>query len=72
MKLSVTMVEADFVFSGSVVKDKIGEQVASDLVTLIGLVFPSGAGTIAVDDKRVRTGNTHHRKRNSTIILTRP
>ncbi|MGA9148961.1 MAG: TldD/PmbA family protein [Candidatus Nitrosopolaris sp.] len=56
------MVEADLVFSGSVVKDKIGEQVASDLVTLIdsgeSKTFPSGAGTIAVDDEGVRAGNT--------------
>ena len=56
------MVEADFVFSGSVVKDKIGERVASDLVTLIdsgeSKTFPNGAGTIPVDDEGVRAENT--------------
>jgi len=51
------MVEADFVLSGSVAKDKIGQQVASELVTLIdsgeSKTSPNGAGTIAVDDEGV-------------------
>src|SRR5207245_9732198 len=51
------MVEADFVLSGSVVKDKLGQQVASELVTLTdsgeSKTSPNGAGTIAVDDEGV-------------------
>jgi TldD protein len=51
------MVEADFVLSGSVAKDKIGQQVASELVTLVdsgeSKTSPNGAGTIAVDDEGV-------------------
>ena len=38
--------------------DKIGQRVASDLVTLVdsgeSKTFPKGAGTIAVDDEGVR------------------
>jgi len=55
------MVEADFVQSGSLVNDKIGQRVASDLVTLIdsgeSKTFPKAAGTIAVDDEGVRAEN---------------
>ncbi|HET7147679.1 MAG TPA: TldD/PmbA family protein [Candidatus Nitrosopolaris sp.] len=55
------MAEADFVLSGSLVNDKIGEKVASDLVTIIdsgeSKTFPQGAGTIAVDDEGVRAEN---------------
>ncbi|MCR4403537.1 MAG: TldD/PmbA family protein [Firmicutes bacterium] len=47
-------VEADFVQSGSVVKDKIGEKVASDLVTLVDDGTMSGAaGMVLVDDEGV-------------------
>ncbi|MBE43757.1 MAG: Zn-dependent protease [Thaumarchaeota archaeon] len=55
-------VEADFVLSGSIIKDKIGQKVASDLVTLIDSgpsQFKNGAaGTIFVDDEGVVTGRT--------------
>lgn len=55
-------VEADFVLSGSVVKDKVGQKVASDLVTLVdsGLSEISGnaAGTIGIDDEGVEAGRT--------------
>ncbi|HKX81804.1 MAG TPA: TldD/PmbA family protein [Nitrososphaera sp.] len=55
-------VEADFVLSGSVVKDKVGERVASELVTLVdsGAVDSNGpaAGTIMVDDEGVLAGRT--------------
>ena len=55
-------VEADFVLSGSIVKDKIGQQVASDLVTLVDSgpsQFKNGAaGTIFVDDEGVLAGRT--------------
>jgi TldD protein len=55
-------VEADFVQSGSVVKDKVGQKVASDLVTLVdsGLPDISGnpAGTIGIDDEGVEAGRT--------------
>jgi len=51
------LVEADFVLSGSVARDKLGQQVASELVTLIdsgeSKTSPNGAGTIAVDDEGV-------------------
>src|SRR5690606_5083845 len=47
-------VEADFVLSGSVVKDKIGQQVASELVTLVDSgrseIADNAGGTIMVDD----------------------
>ncbi len=50
-------VEADFVLSGSVVKDKMGEKVASELVTLLdsgpGSIKPGAGGTILVDDEGV-------------------
>jgi TldD protein len=55
-------VEADFVLSGSVVKDKMGQRVASDLVTLVDSgaqeVTGNAAGTIMVDDEGVLAGRT--------------
>ena len=53
-------VEADFVLSGSVVKDKIGRKVASDLVTLVDSgnseIAGNAGGTIIVDDEGVAAG----------------
>jgi TldD protein len=50
-------VEADFVLSGSVVKDRLGEKVASELVTLVDSGnsdnAENAAGTILVDDEGV-------------------
>jgi TldD protein len=55
-------VEADFVLSGSVVKDKIGTKVASDLVTLVDSgrseIATNAGGTIIVDDEGVIAGRT--------------
>ena len=55
-------VEADFVLSGSVVKDKIGSKVASDLVTLVDSgrseIANNAGGTIVVDDEGVVAGRT--------------
>jgi TldD protein len=55
-------VEADFVLSGSVVKDKIGSKVASDLVTLVDSgnseIVGNAGGTIIVDDEGVAAGRT--------------
>ena len=55
-------VEADFVLSGSVVKDKIGTKVASDLVTLVDSgkseIASNAGGTIIVDDEGVAAGRT--------------
>ena len=55
-------VEADFVLSGSIVKDKIGEKIASNLVTLVdsGLseIVRGAAGTILVDDEGVPASKT--------------
>ncbi len=55
-------VEADFVLSGSIVKDKVGQQIASDLVTLVDSgpsLFKNGAaGTLSVDDEGVIAGRT--------------
>ncbi len=55
-------VEADFVLSGSIVKDKIGQKVASDLVTLVdsgpSQIQKCAAGTIFVDDEGVVAGRT--------------
>ena len=55
-------VEADFVLSGSVVKNKIGEKVASELVTLVDSgsqeIAGNAAGTIMVDDEGVIAGRT--------------
>lgn len=49
-------VEADFVSAGAITKDKIGQRVASELVTLFdsGQEGPAG-GTILVDDEGVIT-----------------
>jgi TldD protein len=50
-------VEADFVLSGSIVRDKIGQKVASDLVTLVdsgpSQIRDGAAGTTFVDDEGV-------------------
>jgi len=50
-------VEADFVKSGSVAKQKMGERVASELVTLVDSgaseYVPGAAGTLPVDDEGV-------------------
>ncbi|MFQ5837737.1 MAG: TldD/PmbA family protein [Thermoplasmata archaeon] len=58
-------VEADFVLSGSAAQGKLGEQVASELVTLVDSGLPdrdgSPAGTLMVDDEGVVT-------RKATII----
>lgn len=55
-------VEADFVLSGSVVKDKLGQQVASELVTLVDSgrseIMNNAGGTIIVDDEGVAAGRT--------------
>ncbi|HET6779870.1 MAG TPA: TldD/PmbA family protein [Nitrososphaera sp.] len=55
-------VEADFVLSGSVMKDKIGSKVASDLVTLVDSgrseIASNAGGTIIVDDEGVAAGRT--------------
>ncbi|TLY09395.1 MAG: TldD/PmbA family protein [Thaumarchaeota archaeon] len=55
-------VEADFVLSGSVVKNKMGEQVASELVTLVDSgrseIANNAGGTIIVDDEGVDAGRT--------------
>ena len=56
------MVEADFVLSGSIVKDRIGQKVASELITLVDSgqsnIAGNAAGTIAVDDEGVMAGRT--------------
>jgi TldD protein len=50
-------VEADFVLSGSIVRDKLGTKVASDLVTLVDSgrseIVENAGGTILVDDEGV-------------------
>ncbi len=55
-------VEADFVRSGSVAQGKLGDRVASDLVTLVDSgvsEFADGAGgTLPVDDEGVPAGRT--------------
>jgi TldD protein len=55
-------VEADFVLSGSVVKDKIGTKVASELVTLVDSgrseLSNNAGGTILVDDEGVMAERT--------------
>src|ERR671925_1553255 len=55
-------VEADFVLSGSVVKGRIGEKVASELVTLVDSgrseISGNAGGTIIVDDEGVAAGRT--------------
>ncbi len=56
------IVEADFVLSGSILRDKIGEIVASRLVTLTDSgssdIVGRGAGTVLVDDEGVTAGRT--------------
>jgi TldD protein len=56
------MVEADFVLSGSIVRDKIGHKIASELITLIDSgqsnIAANAAGTIPVDDEGVMAGRT--------------
>ena len=55
-------VEADFVLSGSVVKNKMGEQVANELVTLVDSgkseIANNAGGTIIVDDEGVDARRT--------------
>ena len=52
-------VEADFVLSGSVVKGKIGQHVASDLVTMVDDgSMPGAAGMVLVDDEGVQSSRT--------------
>ncbi len=55
-------VEADFVLSGSIVKGKVGETVASSLVTLVDSgrsdIVGAAAGTVLVDDEGVPAGRT--------------
>ncbi|MEC9488060.1 MAG: TldD/PmbA family protein [Halanaerobium sp.] len=52
-------VESDFVLSGSIVKDKIGEQVASDLVTLVDDGnMDRTAGMTLVDDEGILSQRT--------------
>lgn len=55
-------VEADLVAAGSCAKGKIGERVASDLVTLCDSgaseYHPGAGGTLSVDDEGVRTERT--------------
>jgi len=55
-------VEADFVSAGSVAAGKIGQRVASDLVTLCDSgqseLVQGAAGSIPVDDEGVRAGRT--------------
>ena len=56
------MVEADFVLSGSMVKDKTGQRIASELVTLVDSgqsnIIGNAAGTIGVDDEGIIAGKT--------------
>jgi TldD protein len=55
-------VEADFVTSGSVAKGKLGERVASELVTLCdsgdSAFRPGAGGTLPIDDEGVVAGRT--------------
>ena len=51
--------EADLVFGGSFLANKIGEKVASEKVTLVDDgVFPNGFGTMKYDDEGVPTQKT--------------
>src|ERR687886_568448 len=56
------MVEADFVLSGSIVKDKIGRKIASELITLVDSgesnIAANAAGTISIDDEGVIANRT--------------
>lgn len=55
-------VEADFVTTGSVARGKLGQQVASELITLcdsgVSPHFGGAGGTIPVDDEGVLAGRT--------------
>lgn len=55
-------VEADWVLSGSIVKDKIGQLVASELITLVdsgpSQIKPNAGGVVLVDDEGVPTQRT--------------
>ncbi|MEE9586024.1 MAG: TldD/PmbA family protein [Nitrososphaerales archaeon] len=55
-------VEADFVLSGSIVRGKLGEEVASSLVTLVDSgrsdIVGGAAGVVLVDDEGVTAGKT--------------
>jgi len=55
-------VEADFVLSGAITKGKIGQRVASELVTLVdsgpSTHIPGAGGTLLVDDEGVLTEST--------------
>jgi TldD protein len=56
-------VEADFVLSGSAASGKLGQRVASDLVTLVDtgpavIGAPSAGGIVLVDDEGVPAGTT--------------
>ncbi len=55
-------VEADFVAAGSCAQGRIGEQVASELVTLCDSgaseYLPGAGGTLAVDDEGILAGRT--------------
>ena len=81
------MVEADFVLAGSMVKDKTGQKIASELVTLVDSgqsnIIGNAAGTIAVDDEGVIAGKTViiengilksflHNRESALIFGTRP
>jgi TldD protein len=81
------MVEADFVLSGSAVKDKIGQKIASELVTLVDSgqsnIAANAAGTIAIDDEGIMASRTviikHgilksflHNRETALIFHTRP
>lgn len=55
-------VEADFVAAGSCAQGRLGQQVASDLVTLcdsgVSEYLPGAGGTLSVDDEGVLAGRT--------------
>ncbi len=53
-------VEADFVLSGSIVQGRLGEKVASELVTLVddGTVTPHAGGWVPIDDEGTKTDRT--------------
>jgi TldD protein len=64
-------VEADFVQAGSVAAGKIGQRVASELVTIadsgISEFYAGAGGTIPIDDEGVLTGRTEI-IRNGTLV----
>lgn len=53
-------VEADWVLSGSIAKGKIGEKVASEMVTLVddGTATPHAGGWVPIDDEGTKAGRT--------------